>query len=258
MSENLTPQPREGQILQVPSPTRLETGSRGKVRRPLTPYWRAVAAIVWKDLRAEIRNRELINSMVLFTLMTVLVFSLALELDREARQTTVAGVLWVTVVFAGMLGLGRSLASEKDRGSLDALLLAPIDRSALFFGKVIGNLLFVLVIALVLMVLLTIMFNLTLLKPLLVGVVVLGTVGFTVVGTLLASMTVHARAREALLPIILMPVVLPVLISAVRASTAILNDLPQDDWLPWIQLLAVADVIFLAASYALFDFVVEE
>jgi heme exporter protein B len=231
---------------------------RADSHRPTTPYWRAVGAIVWKDLRAEIRSREMISSMILFTLMTVLVFSLALELDKQARQNTVAGVLWVTIVFAGVLGLGRSLASEKDRGSLDALLIAPIDRSALFFGKMIGNLLFVLVIDVALMFLLTVLFNITLIKPLLLGVVVLGSLGFTTVGTLLASMSVHARAREAMLPIILMPVVLPVLISAVRASTAILNGMPREDWLPWIQLLAVADVVFLAASYALFDFVVEE
>jgi heme exporter protein B len=226
--------------------------------RPVTAYWRVVGAVVWKDLRAEIRSREMINSMILFTLMTVMIFSLALELDKEARETTVTGVLWVAIVFAGILGLGRSLAAEKDRGSLDALLLAPIDRSALFFGKMIGNLLFVLVIGLVLMLLLTILFNISLLKPLLLGVVVLGSLGFTTVGTLLSSMSVHARAREAMLPIILMPVVLPVLISAVRACTAILEGLPQADWMPWIQLLAVADVIFVAAAYALFDYVVEE
>ncbi len=238
--------------------TQAETKRAARRHRPITPYWRAVGAIAWKDLRAEIRSRELINSMILFTLMTVMVFSLAMELDAEARQNTVAGVLWVTIVFAGMLGLSRSLAMEKDRGSLDALLLAPIDRSALFFGKMIGNLLFVLVIALVLIVVLTVLFNITLVKPLLVLIVVLGSLGFTTVGTLLSSMSVHARARETLLPIILLPVVLPVLISAVRATTAILNELPQDDWLPWIRLLVVADVIFLAGAYALFDFVVEE
>jgi heme exporter protein B len=245
-------------MIEPSAKTKADVKARRADRHPTTPYWRAVAAIVWKDLRAEIRSREMISSMILFTLMTVLVFSLALELDKQARQNTVAGVLWVTIVFAGVLGLGRSLASEKDRGSLDALLIAPIDRSALFFGKMIGNLLFVLVIGVALMFLLTVLFNITLIKPLLLGVVVLGSLGFTTVGTLLASMSVHARAREAMLPIILMPVVLPVLISAVRASTAILNGMPREDWLPWIQLLAVADVVFLAASYALFDFVVEE
>lgn len=229
-----------------------------KMRRPVTPYWRAVFAIAWKDLRAEVRSRELVNSMLLFTFMTVMVFSLALELDAEARNNVVSGVLWVTVVFAGILGLGRSLAAEKDRGSLDALLLAPIDRSALFFGKMIGTLLFVLLVGLLLMVLLTVMFNVSLFKPLLVLVLVLGCIGYTSVGTLLSSMSVHARARETMLPILLLPVVLPVLISAVRASTAILENMGSDEWGSWLQLLAVSDVIFLVAAYALFDFVVEE
>ncbi len=242
----------------TPDKAQAQAPARAARRRPVTPYWQAVGAIAWKDLRAEIRSRELINSMVLFTLMTVMVFSLALELDSDARQNVVAGVLWVTVVFAGMLGFSRSLASEQDRGSLDALLLAPIDRSALFFGKMIGNLLFVLVIAFVLMLLLTVMFNVSLIKPLLIVMVLLGSVGFTTIGTLIASMSVHARARETLLPILLLPVSLPVLISAVRGSAAILNGMPSEDWLPWIQLLAVADVIFLAGAYSLFDYIVEE
>ncbi len=225
---------------------------------PVTPYWRAVGAIVWKDLRAEIRSREMVNSMLLFTLMTVMIFSLALELNANARQNIVAGVLWVTVIFAGLLGLGRSLAAEKDRGSLDALLLAPIQRSALFFGKMIGNLLFVWIVSMMLLLLLTVLFNITMVKPLIVLIVLLGTLGFTTIGTLLSSMTVHARAREALLPIILMPAVLPVLMPAVRATTAILNEMPTSDWVPWVRWLVVADLLFLFAAYALFDYVVEE
>lgn len=226
--------------------------------RPLMPTWRAVLAIAWKDVRAELRGRELVSAMLLFTLITVLVFSLALELDANARRDAAAGVLWVTVAFAGILGLGRSLSAEYDRGSLDALLLAPIARSALFFGKLVGNLLFVLITALLLLVLLSVLFNLALVQPLLVLVVLLGCIGFTTSGTLIASMSVHARAREALLPVLLLPVALPVLIAAVRASGAIINDLPSDDWLPWLELLAAADVLFLAAAVALFDYVVEE
>jgi heme exporter protein B len=238
--------------------TQKKRSARGRQRRPVTSFWRAVGAIAWKDLRAEIRSRELINAMVLFTLMTVMVFSLALELDFTARRNAIAGVLWVTVVFAGMLGLSRSLSVEKDRGSLDALLLAPIDRSALFFGKMIGNLLFVLVIGLVLLVMLTVLFNITLIKPLLALIVVLGCLGFTTVGTLLASMSVHARARETMLPILLLPVVLPLLLSAVRASTAILEGLPSDEWVPWLELLVIVDVLYLVGAYVLFDYVVEE
>jgi len=110
----------------------------------------------------------------------------------------------------------------------------------------------------VLMVLLTVLFNVTLLPTLVLLLEVLGSVRFTTLGTLLSSMSVHARSRETLLPILLMPVVLPIVISAVRGSTAVLNGLPSDDWLPWIQLLVLADAIYVAASYALFDFVVEE
>lgn len=228
-------------------------------RRPIkTALWRAVLAVTAKDLRAEIRGRELINAMLLFAAIAVLIFSFALELDRQARETSITGVFWVTVVFAGMLGLNRSLAAEKDRGNLDALLLAPVDRSALFFGKMLSNLIWMLIVSLLLMLLITILFNISLFLPWLGAVVLLGTVGFAAVGTLLSSMAVHTRARETMLPILLLPVSLPIILSAVRASTAILTGAPQEDWIAWPQMLLVADVVILALAYILFDFVVEE
>jgi len=211
-----------------------------------------------KDLRAELRGRELINAMLLYSVLAVLIFSFALELDREARETSIAGVFWVTVIFAGMLGLNRSLAAEKDKGNLDALLLAPIDRGVLFFGKMFSNLIFMLIVSVLLMVLATVLFNVSLFVPWLIAVIALGTVGFATVGTLLSSMTVHTRARETMLPILLLPVSLPIILTAVRASTAILTGVPQEDWIAWPQLLLAADVVMLALSYILFDFVVEE
>jgi heme exporter protein B len=217
-----------------------------------------VGSLAWKDLRAEIRGRELVNAMLLFAVMAVMIFSFALELDREAQEATVGGMLWVTIAFAGTLGLGRSLAAEKDRGSLDALLLAPVERSALFYGKMIGNFLFTLAVGLMMVFLLTVLFNINLFLPLLGLVIVLGCLGFATTGTLVASMSVHARAREMLLPILLLPVILPIIISATRASAALLTGLKSPDWLPWIQLLVLVDVIFLLAAYFLFDYVVEE
>ncbi len=222
------------------------------------PFWRVMVALTAKDLRAELRGRELINAMLLFSVLAVLIFSFALELDRQARATSITGVWWVTVVFAGMLGLNRSLASEKDRGNLDALLLAPVARGALFFGKMFSNLIFMWIVAALLTLLITVLFNETLFLPWLAAVMLLGTVGFATVGTLLSSMTVHARARETLLPILLLPVSLPIILSAVRASTAILSGAPQEDWIAWPQMLLVADIVLLALAYILFDFVVEE
>src|SRR5262245_22330244 len=96
-------------------------------------------AIAWKELRAEARSREKLSAMLVFALLAIVLFSLALELDRTARAASAAGMLWVTLIFAGTLGLGRSLGREKDEGTLDGLLLAPVDRSALFFGKLLGN-----------------------------------------------------------------------------------------------------------------------
>ncbi|NJL95977.1 MAG: hypothetical protein HC915_20725 [Anaerolineae bacterium] len=133
-----------------------------------------------------------------------------------------------------------------------------MQRSALFYGKMLANLLFTLVIALLLVGLLSFLFNFNLLRWQLLLILLLGCIGFTSTGTLIASMSVNFRARETLLPILLLPVVLPVVLSAVRASTAFLTDLGTEEWLPWVQILAIVDLVFLTATFFLFDFVVEE
>lgn len=223
-----------------------------------TPFLKAVLSIVRKDIQIELRSRELVSSMGLFALLSILIFSFALELDRSARQEAISGVLWVTVVFASILGLNRSLAMERDQGNLDAMLLAPIDRVAIFFGKLAGNLVFALVVGLLLLPIMTILYNQNLLQPWLLVVLLLGTFGFATVGTLLAMMTVQTRARESLLPIVMMPVALPVLLAAVRASTNILTETPIADWIAWPQILVVVDIIYLVACYLLFEYVIEE
>ncbi len=223
-----------------------------------TPFLVAVLTIIRKDLRVELRSRELVSSMLLFALLSILIFSFALELNRIAREEAVSGVLWVTVVFASTLGLNRSMAAEREQGNIEAMLLAPIDRPAIFFGKLIGNLLFTLLVGLMLLPLMTLFYNKPLFQPWLVIVLFLGTLGFSTVGTLLAAMTVQTRARETLLPILLMPVALPVLLAAVRATTSILNETPQADWIAWPQILLVVDLVYLVISYLLFEYVVEE
>jgi heme exporter protein B len=108
--------------------------------------WKAITAVVWKDLAAEFRSRELFSAMLVFSLLVILIFNFALELDIKTRQSVTSGVLWVTFAFAGTLGLNRSMAIEKDQGCLDGLLLAPVDRAAIYFGKVISNLAFMLIV----------------------------------------------------------------------------------------------------------------
>jgi len=224
----------------------------------VTPFLRAMSAVIWKDLAAEWRSRELLTAMLVFALLVILIFNFALELDAQARATVTSGVLWVTFTFAGTLGLNRSMAVEKDRGCLDGLLLAPVDRTAIYFGKALSNLVFMLLVAAIVLPVYSLVYNTNLFLPGLLGVIVLGSLGYVAVGTLLSAMTVQARTRDILLPILLFPVVLPLLVSAVKASTGFLQAQPMDLIMPWINLLVVYDVIFTAVAFMVFDYVVEE
>ena len=218
----------------------------------------AVGAVVWKDLAAELRSRELISAMLVFALLVILIFNFALELDAKTRGTVTAGVLWVTFAFAGTLGLNRSMALEKDRGCLDGLLLTPVDRSAIYFGKAIGNLFFMLLVEAVVLPVYSVLYSTNLFIPGLLLVILLGSIGYVAVGTLLSAMAVQTRTRDILLPILLFPLVIPVLIAAVKGSSAFLEGQAMVDIWPWLNLLIVYDIIFTAAAFMVFDYVVEE
>ncbi|MBL8160812.1 MAG: heme exporter protein CcmB [Anaerolineae bacterium] len=223
-----------------------------------TPFLHTVVTIVRKDLRAELRSRELVSSMGLFALLSILIFSFALELDRVAREEAVSGVLWVTVVFASILGLNRSLAMERDQGNLEAMLVAPIDRAGILFGKLVGNLIFVLLVAAVMLPIMTVLYNKTLFQPWLLVILLLGILGFSTVGTLLATMTVQTRSRESLLPIVMLPIALPVILAAVRGTTAILTGAREAEWMIWLQILVAVDGIYLLLCYLLFEYIIED
>lgn len=225
---------------------------------PTPSLLRAIAAIVWKDLRAEFRSFELVSAMLVFSLLVILIFNFALELDIRTRQSVTAGVLWATFAFAGTLGLNRSMAIEKDRGSFDGLLLAPVDRSAIYFGKFFSNLAFMLLVEIIVLPIYSILYNTNLFQPGLLMVILLGSIGYTAVGTLLAAMSVQTRTRDVLLPILLFPVAFSVLLAAVKASGGFLNNSELTDVLLPINLLIAYDVIFIAVSFMVFDSVVEE
>lgn len=223
-----------------------------------TPFLRAMLAVVWKDLAAEWRSRELVSAMLVFALLVIFIFNFALELDPQARGNLTSGVLWATFAFAGTLGLNRSMAVEKDRGCLDGLLLAPVDRTAIYFGKLLANLVFMLLVAAIVMPVYAVLYNVNVFHPGLLLVVLLGSLGYVAVGTLLASMAVQARTRDVLLPILLFPVAIPVLLAAVKASSGFLEAAPWDTIAPWVNILLVYDVIFTAVAFMVFDYVVEE
>jgi heme exporter protein B len=220
-------------------------------------FFGKVWSIVRKDLSLEQRSREMLSSMFIFALIVILVFSFSFDLRVERASQVAPGVLWVAIMFAGMLGLARSFVLERDQGCLDGLLLCPVDRSVLYLGKVIGNILFISMTEAIILPLCFALFNLAF-SPLLLPVVLLGTVGFSAVGTLVSAMTVHARAREVLLPVLVFPLVLPAIIAAVKVTGGILDGQPWAEIKNWLQLLIGFDVIFGAVSFVVFDYVVEE
>jgi heme exporter protein B len=224
----------------------------------MTNFFQATFAVVRKDITAELRSREIIFAMMVFSMLVIVIFNFALELDPATRKEVTSGVLWATFAFAGTLGLNRSMAVEKDRGCLDGLLLAPVDRSAIYFGKVISNLAFMFIVEAFVLPLYSALYNVNLFNPGLLLVILLGSIGYTAVGTLLASMAVQARTRDVLLPILLFPIAIPVLLSAVKASTGFLNGVEMAEIWPSLNLLIVYDVIFTAVAFMVFDAVVEE
>jgi heme exporter protein B len=223
-------------------------------------YLGKVWAIVWKDIVAELRTREMFSAMFVFAVLVVVIFHFAFDLrvTGEAVREVAPGALWVAFAFSGILGLNRAFVAEKDRGCLDGLLLAPVDRSAIYFGKMLGNLVFMLIVEIIVLPVYSILYNTNLFNPGLLAVILLGSIGYVAVGTLLSSMAVQTRTRDILLPILLFPVALPLFIAAVKASTGFLQGLEMAEISPWLNLLIVYDLVFTAVSFMVFDYVVEE
>ena len=223
-------------------------------------YLRKVSAIVWKDIVAELRTKEMFSAMFVFAVLVIVVFNFAFDLrvSGERVRQVAPGALWVAFTFAGILGLNRAFVAEKDRGCLEGLLLAPVDHTAIYFGKMISTVLFMLIVEALMLPVFTALFGVNLLDLRLVFIIVLGTVGFASVGTILSAMTAQTRAREVLLPILLLPVAAPVLIAAVKATSGILDGLTMAEIALWWQLLLAFALLYPAVAFMTFDFIVKE
>ena len=222
-------------------------------------FARRAWVVVWKDLLVERRSKETLNALFFFSLLLLFVCQFALGPDRERLAATLPGLLWLGFILAGLLGLGRTFVVERENDCWEGLLLAPGDKSAIYVGKLAGNLLLMLVVEAMLLALFVIFFNLEIAAALpgLALVVLLGTVGLAAVGTLFAAMTAQVRARELLFPVLLLPVQVPVLLGTVKATEAVLLGEPLGAVAHWLKLLAAADVIYVAAGVLTFDFLLE-
>lgn len=223
-------------------------------------YLRKVTAIVWKDIVAELRTKEMFSAMFVFAVLVIVVFNFAFDLrvSGERVRQVAPGALWVAFAFAGILGLNRAFVLERDRGCLEGLLLAPVDHTSVYFGKMLSTLLFMLVVEALMLPVFTAFFGINLFDLRLVLIVILGTLGFASVGTILSAMTAQTRAREVLLPILLLPVAAPVLIAAVKATAGILDGLTMAEISFWLTLLVAFALIFPAVAFMTFDYVVKD
>lgn len=198
--------------------------------------------------------------MLIFCLLVVVIFSFTFDPGSEYAKEAAPGILWVAFTFSGMLGLNRTFSHEVDTGSIHGILLAPLDRGAIYLGKTIGSFIFMFIVELFTLPVFIVLFDLNLESHLLqlVTVIFLATIGFVAVGTLFSAMTVHTKTRELMLPILLFPVMIPVILAAVNATGNILN---LEEWSKisgWLRILVAFDVAFIVLSYLTFDFVVEE
>jgi heme exporter protein B len=226
----------------------------------LRRFFGHVRTLVWKDLLVEARGRETVLAGAVFALVVLVIFNFAFDLRVENVAAVAPGVLWVTVTFAGVLSLGRSFARERDRRTLDGLLLAPFDRSALYLAKVFTSVVSMLVVEAVALPAFIALFNVVVDLPLLILSLVLGTLGLAGVGTLFAAIAAHTRAREVLLPLLLFPVQVPVILATVKSTAAAIHmpGLDPPEVAQWLGLLVAFDALFLSLSVVLFDYAIEE
>lgn len=219
-----------------------------------------VLAIVAKDLAMELRGKEILTTTLMFALLTIVIFNFAMDLTSLSVKDIAAGALWVAFLFSGSLSMNRSFLYEKEEGCLSALMLAPLDRSAIYFGKMAANLIFTLTAMAVIIPVFTVMYNVNVMESFVMQSLTLfmGALGFNAVGTLISAVSVNLRAREMMGPLLLLPVVAPALIAAVKISGGLIRGEPLDELMTWFQILAAFDVIYLALAWILFEHIIEE
>jgi heme exporter protein B len=222
---------------------------------------RPAAAILRKDLLLEWRVKESVPAMTLFSVTVYVLFHFGL--DRSSLDGDLAaGVLWVTLLLAAVIGVTRLFAAEREQGGIDALLLAPVDRTALFLAKASALFLFLVAVEIVAVP----AFGLLLLGPGLVGalpelpvILLLGDLGIAAVGALVAALAAETRARELIVPLLLLPLLVPLLISCAQATEPLLRpEQGPEDLGRWLGLLTLYDVVFVLVSIAVFDFLLED
>jgi len=227
----------------------------------MSAFARAVWVITRKDLLVEARTREILFTTIFFALACVLVFAFGFVREGKPVTDAAAGILWIAIAFSGTLALGRAFERERQGETLRALLIAPIDRPALYVGKLVGILILLAAVELIVVPLVALMFQAALFDhlALMLGLLAAGTLGFAAVGTLFAAMLVRARSRDVLLPVLLYPITVPVIIAGVRGTAALLQPEGGEPMArAWLAMLVFFDVVFITLALWTFEPVMTE
>jgi heme exporter protein B len=219
-------------------------------------YWRKVLAIARKDILSEFRAREIIVSVLMFVLLVIIIFNFAFGSAPGLMNAAAAGMLWVTFTFAGVLSLNRSFIIEKEEGCLEGLMVAPISRDVIYAGKMLSSLVFLLVVEIIALPIFAFLFNLNVLTIEIITVTLLATLGFVSCGTLFSALAVKTKAL--VLPILFLPIVVPVILGAVKATGLVLEGQSWKAITDWLLVLGAFDIIFFTVSFWIFGFVIEE
>ena len=221
--------------------------------------WRRISAVARKDLTAERRSRAGLNAVTFLGVLVLMLFGFALGPDTEALRAAAAGAIWLAILFSGVLAFNRCYQLELDGGALESLLLYPGSRWSIFAGKLLANLAFVFLVEVIVIPVALVLLQVQVTNgwAAQVAVTVLGTIGFVTLGTFYAAMSSRSRSREVLLPLLLFPMMIPVLLGAVQASSSLLAGDPMREAGAWMRMLVAFDVIFVSASLAAFEFVIE-
>tara|TARA_B100001750_G_scaffold247509_1_gene273521 strand:+ start:25191 stop:25865 length:675 start_codon:yes stop_codon:yes gene_type:complete len=218
----------------------------------------AIKTILWKDLLLELKSKDVIISIVSFALLALVIFNFAFGSSPQLASLIAPGAIWVSITFAGVIGLNRLFVIEHDQGSIIGLLLTPVSKDSIFFGKMLSMFVFLTISEIILLPIYAILFNTSITHPIFLLIVVLGTIGFASLGTLFSAMAVNTRSREIMLPVMFLPIVMPILIGSVVASANILDGGGWSDAARGIHIIIVFDVLSLVVSPLLFEHIMQE
>ena len=222
--------------------------------------FRTALFLAKKDLYSELKTKQILTTQIIFAGLVIVVFSFAFDPANNTTKAVIPGVIWVIIVFAGILGLNRSFISEQRNDTIQGLLVAPMEAQSIYLGKFLANFAMMLVVELVSIPFLFLLFDFKFLGsfPYFILTVFLGSFGFIAIGTFLAALAANSKSSEMLLPLLLFPITTPILIGVVQATKIILSNMEKlSSAIAWIQLVTAYDVIFFVVCFLLIDYVLE-